>query len=95
MESHGISVLGAMCNEIPCVVSDRGGLKESCVDAITGFVVPITNETFSADKIVFLLANPQKAADMGAEGKRYYTKNFSKALWIQATDKVFQNILSE
>ena len=93
MESHGIAVLGAMFNKIPCVVSDRGGLRESCIDGKTGFVVPVTEEDTFIERINFLLQNRQRSKQMGLDGRKYFNEKFSKAVWTNLMSKEFKNFL--
>lgn len=93
MESHGLAVLGAMFNHIPCVVSDRGGLRESCIDGKTGFVVPVMNEFNSIEKIKFLLNNPDESKKMGRAGKRYFEEKFSKDIWMKKMALEFKSFL--
>jgi glycosyltransferase involved in cell wall biosynthesis len=95
MESHGIAVLGAMFNHIPCVVSDRGGLRESCIDGKTGFVVPVKNENKSIEKINFLLNNEDELEEMGRAGKQYFEENFSKAIWMNEMTLEFKSFLAD
>ena len=95
MESHGIAVLGAMFNQIPCVVSDRGGLRESCIDGKTGFVVPVMNEFHSIEKINFLLNNEDKSKEMGRAGKRYFEESFSKEMWMNKMTLEFKSFLAD
>ena len=95
MESHGIAVLGAMFNQIPCVVSDRGGLRESCIDGKTGFVVPVKNEFNSIEKINFLLNNEDEAEKMGRAGKQFFEENYSKDIWINKMSLEFKYFLAD
>lgn len=95
MESHGIAVLGAMFNHIPCVVSDRGGLRESCIDGKTGFVVPVMNEFNSVEKINFLLNNEDETKEMGRAGKRYFEEKFSKNIWTNKMSLEFKSFLAD
>jgi glycosyltransferase involved in cell wall biosynthesis len=43
LESHGISVLGAMYHKIPCIVSDQGGLPESIFNNFNGYTINLEN----------------------------------------------------
>ena len=95
MESHGIAVLGAMFNQKPCVVSDRGGLRESCIDGTTGFVVPVMNEFNSIEKINYLLNNEDESEKMGRAGKWYFEENFSKDIWMNKMTLEFKSFLAD
>ena len=88
-ESHGIAVLGAMYHQLPCVVSDRGGLKESVIDAVTGFVVEIERPEAAVEKIQFLLQEEKAARIMGQKGRLNYEGKFTAPIWTQSMKNIF------
>jgi len=81
VESHGIATVGAMYFGIPCVVSNNGGLKESVEDNKSGFVVPVTDENASIEKLQLLLQNDSLRKEMGGYGYGIYEKKFTKKIW--------------
>lgn len=76
-ESHGIAVLEAMANELPCVVSDAGGLPESVADRETGFVCPANAPELFGSRILELLDDPGLRKRMGESGRRRMEAEFS------------------
>jgi glycosyltransferase involved in cell wall biosynthesis len=91
-ESHGIAVLGAMYHQLPCVVSNRGGLKESVIENVTGFVVGVDYPEGAVEKIQFLLQYENAARRMGQQGRLYFESKFTKTLWVQSMEDIFKNI---
>jgi glycosyltransferase involved in cell wall biosynthesis len=89
LESHGISVLGAMYHSKPCIVSNNGGLVESVIDDLTGLIVQIDTITASVNAIMSILINPDKGEAMGRNGKIRYNNKFSKELWIEKMNHIF------
>ncbi|MCX6300302.1 MAG: glycosyltransferase family 4 protein [Bacteroidetes bacterium] len=90
LESHGISVLGAMYHSKPCVVSNKGGLVESVIDDLTGFIVQIDSITASVNAIMSILSNLDKGESMGRNGKTRCNSTFTKELWIEKMNQIFQ-----
>lgn len=95
-ESHGIAVLEAMANGLPCVVSDAGGLPESVADRETGFVCPAHDHAAFSRRVVELLDDPALCRRMGDAGRRRVEAEFSPqrqeealvALYRELTGKV-------
>lgn len=67
-EDYGLTPIEAMCLKKPVIVcKDGGGLVESVIDGVTGFVVEPDIEKI-AEKIKFFIDNPDKAREMGEAG---------------------------
>jgi glycosyltransferase involved in cell wall biosynthesis len=91
-ESHGIAVLGAMYHKLPCVVSNRGGLKESVIDTITGFVVEVEYPEDVVEKIQFLLQDENAARIMGQKSRLNYEGKFTATIWTRSMKNIFKNV---
>lgn len=76
-ESHGIAVLEAMAHGLPCVVSDAGGLPESVVNDVTGFVCPARDTQAYGTRLLELLGDPALRRRMGDAGRRRAEAEFS------------------
>ena len=73
-EGFALTVTEAMWKAKPVVGADIGGIKLQVKDGITGFLVRSIEET--AERITFLLRNPDLAKEMGEVGKEQVRKNF-------------------
>jgi trehalose synthase len=73
-EGFALTVTEAMWKGKPVVGADVGGIKLQVKDGITGFLVRSIEET--AERITFLLRNPDLAREMGEVGKEQVRKNF-------------------
>jgi glycosyltransferase involved in cell wall biosynthesis len=91
-ESHGIAVLGAMYHQLPCLVSNRGGLKESVIDGVTGFVVETEDTKKAVEKINYLLQDKKAARLMGGNGYKNYIDKFTEVAWTQSMKNLFKNV---
>jgi glycosyltransferase involved in cell wall biosynthesis len=79
-ESHGIAVLEAMTQGLPCVVADTGGLPESVVDNETGFVCPPGDVTGLSGRVLELLGDAALRERMGTAGRLRAEQFFSEAV---------------
>ncbi|MBA4369807.1 MAG: hypothetical protein C0403_19440 [Desulfobacterium sp.] len=69
IESHGMSVVEAMANGLPCVVSDTGGLPESVINGETGYIRKADDAKSFAEKISACLNDPYLCQRLGRAGK--------------------------
>jgi len=83
MESHGIAVVDAMIMGLPSVVSNTGGLPESVVDGITGYVINPSDTDTMVEKLLTLLEDENLRKSMGMAGKERYKTKFSQDRWIK------------
>ena len=91
-ESHGIAVLEAMANGLPCVVADTGGLPESVVDGETGYVCSNADPAAFAKRIIELLDDPALRERMGAAGRRRVKKCFSEEIQEQKIMALYERL---
>lgn len=71
------SILEYMALGKAVVATDGGGMSEIVVDGETGFLVPPRNPDIMAEKIEYLLSNPEIAKTMGNAGKKRVEEVFS------------------
>jgi L-malate glycosyltransferase len=76
-EGISITLLEAMANGIPAVVTKVGGNPEVVVDGETGYLVPLGEDKKMAERILELLGNPETAGKMGTRGMERVGKSFS------------------
>lgn len=85
LESHGVAVLEAMSHGLPCIVSNRGGLAESVVHGVTGFVEDADDAEAMATRICLLLEDNDMAACFGERGRQHILKRFMPEKWGSET----------
>jgi len=79
-ESFGKVLVEANACGKPVVSTATTGAKEIIQDGYNGFLVPVGDAAALADKIIFLLNNPEQAKEMGENGRRLVKENFSDNL---------------
>lgn len=76
-ELLGLTLLESMACETAVICSRVGGMPEIVEDAVTGFVVPPNDPIALREKIRWLLDNPDRAREMGREGRRRVLERFT------------------
>ncbi|MCS7295085.1 MAG: glycosyltransferase [Chloroflexota bacterium] len=69
-ESFGLVAVEAMACGTPVVASRVGGLAETVIDGVTGYLIPWRCPEPFAEKLDVLLANPELRANFGRAGRR-------------------------
>jgi glycosyltransferase involved in cell wall biosynthesis len=76
-EGLGLVVLEAMAAGLPVVASDLPVFKETVADSESGYLWPVLDEEGLAQKLLGLLADPEKRYVMGETGRRIVEAKFS------------------
>ncbi|MGQ9722575.1 MAG: glycosyltransferase family 4 protein, partial [Candidatus Jordarchaeum sp.] len=64
-EGHPWAIVEAMAAGLPIITTDQGAIKESVKDGVNGFIVEKRNPHQIAEKIKFLIENPDVRKKMG------------------------------
>lgn len=75
-EPFGLVPLEAGAAGRPVVVTRVGGLPETVVDGVTGFIVPPDELDALTDRVRSLLVDPSRAQEMGAAGQAHIRQRF-------------------
>jgi glycosyltransferase involved in cell wall biosynthesis len=92
LESHGLAVVEAMSNGVPCVVSRAGGLPESVSDGYDGFLVDLGDDSVIAEKILCLLNDEKLRREMGGRARQTSLKKFSMDVWRSKMKVEFEGL---
>ncbi len=95
IESFGLAVAEAQSCAIPVVASKTGGIPEIILDEKTGFLVAPGNPEQIAEKVNFLLDNPEKSVEMGREGRKHIIDNFNIERTAEAYYAIYDEVLSK
>jgi phosphatidylinositol alpha-1,6-mannosyltransferase len=88
VEGLGIVYLEASACGLPVIVGNSGGAVDAVLDQKTGLLVDGTKSDQIADAICELLANPERAKQMGAAGRDWVINNWQLSSWSEKFNKV-------
>lgn len=89
-EPFGLVPLEAMASGKPIVATRSGGLIESVVDGVTGFLIPKEDASLLADRLTALLARPGLAARMGRAGRRHVEEHFTRSRMATEVEAIYR-----
>lgn len=70
------SVLEAMATARPIITTDAPGCRETVIDGVNGFLVPVKSVEKLAEKMIWMIEHQKKAEEMGKEGRRICEDKF-------------------
>lgn len=76
-ELLGQTLLEGMSCGAPAVCTDVASMPEVVEHGVTGFVVPPNDPAALAEKLLWLAANPERAAEMGRAARRRVVERFT------------------
>src|SRR5262249_16348675 len=92
-EGFGLVALEAMERGRAVVASGVGGLLDLVADGETGLLVPPAGAVALAEAIVALARDPDRAARMGAEGRRSAEQRFPEERAIDRMEQLYVDAL--
>lgn len=92
-EPFGIVILEAMGKGKPVIATNIGGPLEIVVDGETGFLTQPGDENNLAEKIAFLLNNPETQSRMGLQGKKRMREKYSIKSNIMRIELLYSELL--
>ncbi len=93
IEATPYVILEAMAAARPVVASDIFGIPEQVEDGVTGILTRPGDDISLADAILHLAADPGMMRRTGEAGRRRYEERFTLSLSVDATEKVYEEIL--
>ncbi len=88
---EGVSqaTLQAAWLEKPLITTSVGGLKEVCLDGVTGFLVPQCDPTQVAHAVTKLIADSSLRKEMGKKGKELVRDKFLLSYTLDQMEKMY------
>lgn len=94
-ETWGGVLLEAMQFELPVISTHEGSLPIIVDDEETGFLIHKNRPDLIAEKIEYLINNPNIRIKMGEKGRAKFLKNFTFDIFEKNMKEVFDDILSK
>ncbi len=88
-------ILEAMVARKPVIATKVGGIPEIIIDGKTGFLVPPKNPQAIAEKIIFLLKNPEKSREMGERGYQRIKQHFGLEKMAREHEKLYEEVMKK
>jgi colanic acid/amylovoran biosynthesis glycosyltransferase len=92
-EGQGVVLLEAQAYGIPVIATRHGAFPDSLLDGQSGFLVPEKDVEALADKIEFLIANPQMWPQLGRTGRRFIEEQFDAAILNKRLEEIYAELL--
>lgn len=92
-EGHPWVIIEAMEAGLPIIATDRGAITESVIDGKNGFIVEKENPSQIAERIQYLIDNPEQREKMGEESRCLYLENFTEEKMIRRLSQTFHSVL--
>lgn len=89
VEGLGIVYLEASACGLPVVGGISGGAPDALLEGETGFAVDGLNPAAVAEKILYLLDNPDVASKMGARGRQWIADEWEWKHWSNRFNQLF------
>jgi glycosyltransferase involved in cell wall biosynthesis len=93
-EGFSNALLEAMACGLPCVITRVGGNPEAVNDGENGFLVPPEDDESAAERLLFLLRNPAKAAQIGNAARLTVQMRFSADNMIRQLLDVYSGLMA-
>lgn len=92
-DTRSISLLEAMANGLPVVVTDIDGNKECVKEGVNGFLFPKGDFKALAEKIVYLLRDENTRRRFGVINRRYVEKEGSYEKEMRKMEKLYKELM--
>ncbi len=89
-EGFSNALLEAMACGVPSVATCVGGNPEAIQDGANGFLVPSEDDQAAAERLLFLLRNPARAAEIGEAGRNTVHTRFSADTMINQLLNIYE-----
>lgn len=94
-EGFSNALLEAMACGVPSVVTRVGGNPEAIHDGENGFLVSVEDDATAAERLLYLLRNPEQARQIGKLGQTSAKTRFSAESMIQNLINVYRGLIAE
>jgi glycosyltransferase involved in cell wall biosynthesis len=78
-EGQPLVVIEAMAAGLPVIYTNRGCLRETVIDGVSGLEVETNSVSDLANKIVWMLTHPEERKKMGAQSRLRYENRYTQA----------------
>ena len=92
-EGHPLVLVEAMAAGLPIISTDQGVITESVIDGENGFIIASNKPEQIAEKLDWLMNNPEERERMGVKSREIYQEKFTRRNMVNNFEKVFKTVL--
>ena len=92
-EGFGNVNLEAEFLKIPVITTNIGGIPETIIDGITGFLIEPRNVDMIISNVKKLIEDKEYAKNMGLEGHKFVKETFSKQKFVENLTNIYESII--
>ena len=92
-EGFGNVVIEAALNNVPAIVGNITGVKDTVIDNMTGFIVEREDTESCMKKVVFLINNESAKKELGKNAAKWAKENFDSQLIWKDYHKLYTKLL--
>lgn len=89
------AVIEASAMGVPVIATAVGGLRRSVIDGKTGLLIPGGDSRALARAILWMLARPKEAQEMGLAGRKYFEGLFTQEMMVKKTAELYKILLDK
>jgi glycosyltransferase involved in cell wall biosynthesis len=94
-EGFSNSIIEYMAAGRAVVATDVGGAREAIIEGETGYLVEPGDDSMMAERIISLLADRERARQMGERGFMVVREKFSCEALLERTEELYERLLAE
>lgn len=91
-EGFGLVILEAQAAGVPVISSALGGADEGILHDVSGYRVKEGRVDVLAGRMIEILSNPQKAAEMGKAGRHFVSSRFDISQCTSTLERLYDHI---
>lgn len=88
------ALIEAMSMSLPSVATNIRGCREEIVEGETGYLFPVGDYEKLAERVLYLIENPQKCEIMGRKARERAVENFDEGVVLRKQMSVIERVLS-
>lgn len=94
-EAFGVVLLEAQAIGLPVIATSVGSVFQAIKDGESGFLVPERDVDALANRLIYLIENPELWPEMGKAGRKYVEEHYDIRKLNQRLVKIYEDLLSE
>lgn len=94
MEAMPVSILEAMMFAKPVISTKWRAIPDLITDGLEGMLVPVKDPGALAAKMQFAIDHPELVSEMGQNGRKKYTEQFTVNIHLDTMESLFKKCLS-